>query len=57
MVQFTLYSAVKSKAMKLVGEEGNQLLRRVGLAVGLMEVSGGMHGRGERENKRVLSVE
>jgi hypothetical protein len=45
--------------MRSVGEEGNQLLRRVVLAVGLMEVSGGMVGvrEGLRENKRVLSVE
>jgi hypothetical protein len=42
--------------MRSVGEEGKQLLRRVGLAVRLMEVSEG-HDRGESGKTRVLSVE
>jgi hypothetical protein len=35
-------SAVRSKSVRSVREKRNQLLRRVGLAVRLIEVSGGM---------------
>jgi hypothetical protein len=49
--------AVNLKTRRSVQGWGHQLLRRVGLAVGLREVSGGMVGVRARENKRVLSVE
>jgi hypothetical protein len=42
--QSTLNSAMSSKTRRLVQGRGHQLLRRVGLAVRLMEVSGGMVG-------------
>jgi hypothetical protein len=47
----TLKSAVKSKTMRSVRERGHQLLRRVGLEVRLMEVSGGMVGVRAREQE------
>jgi hypothetical protein len=42
--------------MRSVRRRGDELLRRVGLAVGLMEVSGGMVGvRAGKQKSRVLS--